>query len=216
MNSMFKPLYKIVPEGVKDGIKIEHFTVSKEDSDRTTIRTCMYPEEYVPPGTYVKLIIDGRIMMSDTLNEQRTNYKVVQKANGNVLIAGLGLGMILVPILEKPEVTSVTVIEKAEPVVFLVGVCGTFPNRKKLTIIRSDIFEWKPPVGIKYDTIYFDVWENICGDNLLEITKLKRKFARNLNRTNPKAWMGAWEESRLRYHARRERAYERTWGHPPW
>lgn len=58
------------------------------------------------------LHVNGRLMMSDGPYERRTNYAVVRAATGNVLIGGLGIGMILKPILCNPDVTHVVVIEK--------------------------------------------------------------------------------------------------------
>jgi hypothetical protein len=50
---------------------------------------------------------------------------------------------------------------------------------------------------------------NICEDNLDEVTTLKRKFARRLNRENPKCEMMAWQEDHLRYLRRQSKRQER-------
>lgn len=206
----FKPMHTIIPEGEKDNIRIEHFTVTRADSNHTKIRACMHPEEYVPAGKYVRLFVDGAVMMSDTPMEQNSNYDILYRANGHVLIAGLGIGMILVPLLTNPDVKSVTVIEKSAVVAELVGK-GKFPNKHKLEIIVADIFTWKPSQGFTYDVMYFDIWENICTDNLDEIRKLKRKFSKHVNKENPKWWVGAWKEDHLKHNRRREKAEERNW-----
>lgn len=199
----FKSMVDIVPEGATCNVKIEHFEVSKADSDFTRLRAFQHPGEYVPPGKYVRLRVGGGVMMSDTPMEQDSNSDVMYRANGKVLIAGLGIGMILVPILENPDVTEVTVVEKSSEVLTLVGGRGKFPNIEKLKLVHADIFEWTLPVGARWDTIYFDIWQDICEDNLEEVTRLKRKFALRLNRDNPQAWMGAWQEENLRYERRR-------------
>jgi len=67
-------------------------------------------DTYIRPGRYARLHVGHVLMMSDTDMERRSNVQVVQQARGHVLIAGLG--MILHPILAKPEVTRVTVVEK--------------------------------------------------------------------------------------------------------
>lgn len=141
----------------------------------------------VNDGKYVRLHVDGVLMMSDTDMEKRSNREFVQKANGKVLIAGLGIGLILPPILEKENVSSVIVIEKYADVITLVG--DKFKN-KKLSIINADIFEYKPEE--KFDTIYFDIWSNICEDNLQEIRLLHNRFKNKLNRSNPDCWMNSW------------------------
>ena len=66
-------------------------------------------------GTYTNLYVDGSIMMSDTPMEQGTNLEFIRKAHGDVLIGGLGIGLILYNLREKVDkgiVTSITVMEK--------------------------------------------------------------------------------------------------------
>jgi hypothetical protein len=111
---MFPAMIEIFKEPVAHGIaKIDHLTVDRFQS----VMSAWEPAAYCPPGTYACLRVNGRLMMSDTRMEHYTNYKVVREARGNVLIAGLGLGMILHPILAKKEVLSVTVIEKYADVI---------------------------------------------------------------------------------------------------
>lgn len=196
---MFKSIPDIVPEGSKGVAKVEHFVVDNFNSRMSAIR-----REYVPEGKYARLYVSGRLMMSDTSMEHRTNWQIGSRANGNVLIAGLGLGMVLTSILDKEEVKSVTVIEKYQDVIDLIS-----PNYKsdKLSIICADIFEWKPVKGTKYDVIYFDIWPDICTDNLDEISRLHNKFKFSLNRSNPNSWMDSWCKEELKYYKRRDSRY---------
>jgi hypothetical protein len=211
--SMFTPVVEIVPPGQQGVATVKHFEVSQKGSAFTAMRAAVRGtrDEFVPEGRYVRLEVKGTLMMSDTRMEQRTNYEVVRKAKGDVLIAGLGIGMVLVPILKNPDVKSVTVIEKYQDVVDLVvpALQAKLPEAFKLRVIVADALEWMPPKGLKWDIIYFDIWPNLCVDNLKEITMLKRRFAR---RKNPGAWMGAWIEDMLRYEERREKREERRWG----
>lgn len=168
------------------------------------------------PGPLARLLVDGDTMMSDGAEEHATNWEAVHKANGDVLVAGLGLGMVLVPMLSKPEVRRVTVLESNRHVIALVedavrAYVGCLLECK-LQVILADVFVWKPWPGAKWDTLYFDVWKDICTDNLPEITKLKRRYAKRLNRDNPNAWMGAWVEERLRSQKRREDREARAYG----
>ncbi len=114
-----------------------------------------------------------------------------------MLIAGLGLGMILWPILNKKEVESVVVIEQSCDVINLVS--PTLPKTKKLSIEQDDIFTWKSKNGTKFNVIYFDIWHDICVDNLDEMAKLHRRFGRYLDAKDPKNWMGSWKREWLRY-----------------
>lgn len=111
---MFPEMAKIFKEPVAQGIaKIEHHTVTEDES----MMSGFHPGQWCPEGTYACLRINGRLVMSDTRMEHTTNWEVVHEAKGHVLIAGLGLGMILHPILAKEEVLSVTVVEKYADVI---------------------------------------------------------------------------------------------------
>ncbi len=94
------------------------------------------------------------------------NRPVVEAAHGDVLITGLGIGYILVPILAKPEVRSVTVIEISQDVVDLVLPYLAHP---KLTVILADALEWEP--AGTYDTMWFDIYPH---DEQVGATLLKR------------------------------------------
>ncbi len=197
---MFPSMIEIVPESTYGIATVEHFTVSEAESLFSSLRR----GDYVPSGKYAKLKVNGTLMMSDTSMEHRTNWDVVHEAKGNVLIAGLGLGMILHPILAKPEVLSVTVIEKYEDVISLVG-----PTIKsdKLTIVHGDIYEWKPAKGAKYDTIYFDIWAEQSTDCLEDMRKLHLRFRPYKVK---EGWMNSWRRGELKNQKRSDR---NRWGY---
>lgn len=185
-------LADLVLEGTCGAWCAEHFVVDKAAADWTLVRAAVRGSrhEYVRPGKYVKLSCNGTTVMSDTKMERTTNAAIVAQASGDVLIAGLGLGMILWPILAKPDVKSVTVIERAPEVIELVlPSLAVHPNFDKLHVITADIFEWKRPVGASYDTIYFDIWPYISADNLSGIRKLHRRFR---SRLRAGGWMDSW------------------------
>jgi len=208
---MWTPMVEVVPPGECQNAKVDHVVVRKHDAQLAAMRG-----ERLREGALTRLFVDGYLMMSDGDNEKATNCEVVHRANGDVFIAGLGIGLVLVPMLKKPEVRTVTVLEKHLGVQVLIAphIRAHVPEAGiKLTVIGADVFDWEIPKGQKWDCIYFDIWPDICTDNLKEITKLKRRYARHFNRANPKAWMGAWEEDRLRYQKRREdREYRSNYG----
>jgi spermidine synthase len=197
----FVPMVEVLPEDRCGVAVIEHFDVNSHESAMTAFRR----GEFVPEGRYARLRVNGGVMMSDTRMEQVSNLEAVHRATGDVLIAGLGLGLILIPILRLERVSSVTVIEKYADVMALVQ--GPIRQRvgeraaAKLHVINADIFEWRPPQrGRQYDAIYFDIWPDICVDNLAEITKLRRAFASYLR---VGGWAACWKQDELRERARR-------------
>lgn len=178
------------------------FEVSETDASLFNIRNRGYDK--ISAGTYVKLYVNNKLMMSDTPMERATNREFVMASNGTVLIAGLGIGMVLNEVLKKESVTKVIIIEKHKDVIDLVS-----PKFKsdKLEIINLDIFDYKPSKDLKFDTIYFDIWADICVDNLDEIKTLHNRFKNKLNRTNSDFWMNSWVKEQLQTEKRRDRQY---------
>jgi spermidine synthase len=191
---MFEPMVKLIPQGSQGVAKVRHITITPQVAQTMVLRELITHgrERSSPAGEYCQLIIDGELMMSDTQLEHDTNQTVVLKASGDVLIAGLGIGLILVPILAKASVNSVTVVELHQDVIDLVA-----PNftDDRLQIICEDIYSWKPDKGTKFQTIYFDIWPNICWSNRNQMMKLERRFRSNLDKGG---WMNSWAKELCR------------------
>ena len=190
---MFTPMVELIPEAKLGEAEVVHFEITEEQARFARMRAAIgHSRERVLPGRYAQLRVRNQLVMSDTGHEQQTNRELVRRSHGKILIGGLGLGMVLVPILKKAEVDHVTVIEKSADVISLVGACFDSP---KLEIIEADILEWKPPRGTRYDAIYFDIWPNICADNYEEMKKLHRRFGRYKTEGG---WMSSWEHASTR------------------
>ena len=195
-------MQRVIPEGKQGTAAISHFTVTEEDEKTSATRAMVTGDRnaFIRRGKYVRLLVHGEVMMSDTPMERHSNWGVVSYAKGHVLMAGLGVGMIIPPLFENDLVTKVTVIEKNPDVIALVEkplrVHLGESRSLRLKIIEADIFEWTPDPGIKFDTVYFDIWPDICLDNLDEMTKLHRRFCRRKSRG---AWMGSWQHDYLKY-----------------
>jgi len=166
-----------IPDGESGNWKISEFEVTKDDVAIHNIRAMFSPgSRTIRPGKYKKISRNGSVIMSNTDSELRDHRHFVYKANGKVLINGLGLGCVLSEVLAKDRVESVTVIEISEDVINLVA--PFFESNPKVTIIHADAFEWKPPRGVRYNAVWHDIWDNICTDNLPEMTRLHRKYGR--------------------------------------
>lgn len=143
---------------------------------------------------YKRLISKGHgVMMSDTPMERRTNCDFLQKANGDVIIFGLGLGLIIVPLLSDIEIKSITVIEIDKSLITMVlPVLKEYDLENKLKITQGDCFTYVPEKDSKFDTIYFDIWIDIVSDFYEEQKSLERKFRKYLNKENPKKYINSW------------------------
>jgi len=194
----FPTMADLVPEGRAGNTKVEHYEVSVHDVMFASMKGGNGWTD--PNRTYTKLIVDGTLATSDTAMERESHWEVAHEARGNVYIGGLGLGMIVHAIIKLPDVTAITIIEKSEEVVDLVQ--PTLPNGKPVTVVHADVFDWGPERGVKYDTIYFDIWNYLCVDNLDQISQLKRHLGAHKAKG---VWCRGWQEDWLRYLKRADR-----------
>lgn len=114
----------------------------------------------IPCGKYIRLRHGIEVVMSDTDMEKMTNARFVANAHGNVLIGGLGIGMILLAIQDKTDIEKITVVEKSAEVIELVK--DQLPLNSKVEIVHSDVWEYVP--SCKFNTIYMDIWNFINTD----------------------------------------------------
>lgn len=180
-----------IPDGISGNWSVETYEVSDDFWYKISM---MKTGRGVPKGTYKKLVRSRTIVMSNTPDELRDFVHFKHRAIGNVLINGLGLGCLVKVLLENKEVTKITVIEKSDDVIKLIA---PYFNDKRLNIIHADAFEYVPPKGEKYDFVWHDIWDNICGDNTKEMTVLHRKYAKKTN------WQDSWAKAQCQAQNRR-------------
>jgi len=102
-----------------------------------------------------RLVRDGDTLMSDHPQELYQMNNFVRKARGRVLIGGLGLSVVARLVAQKPEVSSVEVIE-IEP--DIVKLCGQdLPS--KVTVRQADLFAFLRELKVWWwDHAFFDIW----------------------------------------------------------
>ena len=156
--AVFPRMADKLPAGVSGEARVEHFEIG----DMEVMQAWManrdgggaYPL-VLTKGRHARLWVGEEMMMSDAESERVTCLPLIEHARGDVLIAGLGLGMVLWPLVRKRSVRSVTVLERYPSVVALVG--PHVPRSRKLTIETVDVFDFEP-MGQQWSTIFFDVW----------------------------------------------------------
>lgn len=204
----FYRMADIIPAGSRGKVEVRHFDITEKTWQG-------FGTELTAPGRYASLHVNGVTVMSDTDMELRTNLGAVMDARGDVLIGGLGLGMITLPIVFKPEVKSVTVVEINEDVLGLVwpgldrkislamsAQTGRY-YRAKLNIIAGDINKWRPEKkGRQFDYIYFDIWSDMCVDHVEEMKELHLAFRHYLR---PGGKVSSWQYEHLRWLKRQGR-----------
>jgi hypothetical protein len=199
-------MHKIIPEARRPTAMIDRKVTDKQSILFENIRAAVNdrPDRVCHEGTFTRLLTkdkDGgwEIMMTDAPSEIRTSGEFIKKAHGDVLVAGLGLGVTLMQVLKKRAVKSVTVVELNPDVIKLVHpyLIQHLPPKQadKLRVIRHSIFTYKPDTqhGENFDTIWLDIWPDVSESNLPEMKLLKKRAEEWLNKNNAKSWLGVWE-----------------------
>jgi hypothetical protein len=151
---------------------------------------------------YIRLKMNGKgIMMSDTPMERNTNHDFIRKANGDVIIFGLGLGLVILPLLKKENVKSVLVVELYQDLIDLVyPILKKHDTENKLSVIQGDCFEIHKSIQKeqKFDSVYGDIWIEICTDNYEEMKVLTKNWKNRINRENSNAFIDHWMKGYLK------------------
>lgn len=196
-----------VPEGNIGDFSVKRFAVSEEEAQIEKIRSVFSTGvEPVPSGVYVRLMQGSTLWMSNTPSERRDHSYAIGRATGNVLVTGLGLGLVVEEMLAKKEVKSVTVHEKYQEVIDLVSPTLVSKWGDRFNVINVDALAYKPRKYERYDVIWHDIWPDIATTNLEDMTVLKKKWARRVD-----VWQGCWREEYLRHQKKREDKEERQY-----
>lgn len=124
---------------------------------------------------------DGREWMAVKPSEIETMRAPIEEATGRVVTFGLGLGYFAYMVSEKPDVTSLDIVERSEEAIALFErhILPQFPNKEKIRIIRSDAFGflnenmWQDARQERYDYDFIDLWHD-TADGLEMYLKAKR------------------------------------------
>jgi len=192
--------YKVdLPEGRVGDWAIERFEITPDAAKLENLRLTFSGAGYrmLQPGICTRLMHRSVLIMSDTRAEIRDHLEIIRRAKGQVLLNGLGLGMVLRACLLNQLVQHITVIEIAPEVIALVVPRLREQFGEKFTAHEGDAFTWTPPRGTRYNVVWHDVWNDLCEDNLPEMHKLHRRYGCRCD------WQGSWGRDELKY--RRER-----------
>lgn len=190
-----------VPEGETGNARVERFTIDEEGANRHNLHSVFHPgwDRYVVPGTFTCLRINGQLVMSDTSAELHDSVQFLQKAHGDILIGGLGLGWIVQLLLcmpnkrpsyeEQRPITSITVVEISPNVLDLVGPhLKGLPGGNKVSFINEDALRWNPK-GKRFTCAWWDIWIDANQDNKPQYTILLRRWGHRVE------FQDAWQRS---------------------
>ena len=191
-----------VPDGISGNWKVETFEVTKQDAEMQRFQ--MFKSgRGVTEGTYKRLMRNGTVVMSNTPDEISDFRNFVRNATGNVLVNGLGIGVLLQALLNKEDIDKITVIEKSKNVIELVA--DTYLKDKRVEVINADAFEYKPTKTARYNAVWHDIWDYITAENLPEMKKLTRKYGRKAD------YQESWCRSKCEYAEKQSRKQTSGW-----
>ena len=125
------------------------------------------------PFSYLALCEGDNIWMSLNPNEIETMEPFIDKAKGNVLVLGLGMGYVPFMMSLKSEVKHITIVERDQNIINLFNklLFPSFPHKDKISIIKDDAIKYAQN-NKKYDYKFADLWHN-PEDGLDLFIKLK-------------------------------------------
>ncbi|MCD8203856.1 MAG: hypothetical protein LUB56_01880 [Coprobacillus sp.] len=113
---------------------------------------------------YLALIDKDVIWMSINPNEIETMKAMIEEANGNVLICGLGLGYLAYMLSLKDEVKSVVILENNKDIIsiFNENIYPLLKTKSKIKILYQDAFVYlkEEAISKKYNYVYVDLWHD--------------------------------------------------------
>lgn len=146
-----------------------------------------FPEAF----SYPSVLQDGREWMSIKPSEIESSQPAVDGAFGRVVTFGLGLGYFAFMASRKPDVTSVTVVERDPSVIELFRECilPQFTEKDKITVIQSDAFDYleQGMKSLKPDFVFVDIWHDIADGTRLYVRA--KQFEAHFPRTRFVYWI---------------------------
>lgn len=117
------------------------------------------------------LLRDGETWMSMTPYEIESQEIGVRLSHGHVLIYGLGMGWCALACALRPEVTTVTVVERDRDVIAIYEALGVAnqlvdAERAKIRIVEGDAFDFRPESRI--DLLMPDIWHPLVSDGRVQ------------------------------------------------
>ena len=107
---------------------------------------------------FQQLIKNGEVVDTNHPEAAARHRRFVSAARGDVLILGLGLGVSLQQVLQKPNVEHVTVVESPRALIDLVA--PAFVGNERVQFVARSFEGYSPPSGSFFDVAYFDLWRS--------------------------------------------------------
>lgn len=143
-------------------------------------------KRFLPPGRYMKLVeFPDKLWMSNVPAEIMDHKPFVRKAKGNVLIIGLGIGMVLEGVLCKKNVSKIIVLDIEKDIIDLVSPFYR-KFKKKISFVNGDVRDQSTIENLAkdapFDSIYIDIWPKIVPETYDEMAILRGIYKKFLSK----------------------------------
>lgn len=152
---MWNEMNKILPE-----IKFGNWEIKYQldPFNNTRINTCLYKNEFG--------------VMDDSETEFNLTKDFIDNAYGNILILGLGLGVVPLYLQNKNNIFKIDIIEIDLELINKIKEYLLLNN--KINIINEDVYKFNTKE--KYDCIWCDITQKYTDKTNFELTKIYKKF----------------------------------------
>lgn len=142
---------------------------------------------------YLTVLENNHEWMLITPNEIETMKEPINKAFGNVITFGLGLGYFAYMVSLKDNVESITIVEKDKGVIELFNseILPFFEYKNKIKIINADAFDIMHQGINNFDYCFIDIWHD-ASDGVDFYAKFKK-----YEKDNPNVIIDYWVETTL-------------------
>lgn len=125
------------------------------------------------------------LWMSNTPSEVQDMQSLVHWASGNVVVAGLGIGIVATLLSRMDRVKTITVVEISQEVIQLVG-----PHLGgNISVVNADFREWIKTQGeSSFDYLVLDIWRNISLDELHDMLNLAHIAIQHVGKIDVAVW----------------------------
>jgi len=195
-----------IPENRSGKFAIVHKTLKK--GERVTMRSRRESLFGGGKGAFTVLPYNVRIhyleegsnrWASDHPQEVHSQLPLVKDFYGDVLVGGLGVGLILTPLKQNPKVKYVTVVEKSPDVIRLVwdSVSDHYSN-----VVEADLFDYLRECkrkGKTFDNGYFNIWCPNGEDVLFTHIRPLRELSKGVVKDKLTCWQEDVMTGQLRF-----------------
>lgn len=164
-----------LPNMQMGNVCVRRFKITPREELKFRMRAAMQNlPRFLRQGRHHQLWRDDTLLASDGHDERAECAHFVLRANRDVLILGLNLGVVANAAAQRNGVRSVTVVE---PDRNIIGMIRPFMPYK-VDIVHDDPWTWRPPRGVRYTMAWHDLWHDIDIAQAAERRELQVRYRR--------------------------------------